>query len=169
MDAYREEAGRDADIIFLQNHGVFVGAESPQAMDSRYSYIMDTIRVKVAREPEPEADIKRMLKDRDSFAALDGAFTPDHIVYAGARPLFVENEAAIPEKPPKVVAIQGGGVRTFAPTEKAAVLAGELFRDAVKVSVYSENFGGPRFMDKEQVDFICNWEVERYRSSVSTK
>jgi hypothetical protein len=37
----------------------------------------------------------------------------------------------------------------------------------VKVAVYTESFGGPLFMPPDQIAFINNWEVERYRSKVS--
>jgi hypothetical protein len=39
----------------------------------------------------------------------------------------------------------------------------------VKIAVYSESFGGPCFMPQAKIDFINNWEVERYRSSVSAE
>ncbi|GAH95603.1 unnamed protein product, partial [marine sediment metagenome] len=42
-----------------------------------------------------------------------------------------------------------------------------LFLDALKIAVYTESFGGYRFMDKEQIDFIKNWKVEKFRSKVS--
>jgi len=42
-----------------------------------------------------------------------------------------------------------------------------LFRDSVAISVYTESFGGPLFMDEPMIDFIRNWEVEKYRSKVS--
>jgi hypothetical protein len=44
-----------------------------------------------------------------------------------------------------------------------------LFLDTVSIAVYTESFGGPRFMDDAMIDFIRNWEVEKYRSSVAAK
>lgn len=41
-----------------------------------------------------------------------------------------------------------------------------LFFDALKIAVYTENFGSHRFMDKEQVGFIKKWEVEKFGSKV---
>ena len=52
--------------------------------------------------------------------------------------------------------------------ESSAGLAVDLFRDAVKVAIYTKAFGGPSYMSSDQVDFINTWEVERYRSKVST-
>jgi len=61
------------------------------------------------------------------------------------------------------------GIFAAAATEKAANIALDLFRDSVKVAIYAESFGGPLFMTADKIDFINNWEVERFRSSVSTK
>ena len=38
--------------------------------------------------------------------------------------------------------------------------------DAIKIAVFSESFGGPLPMAEDQIFFILDWEVERYRSSV---
>jgi rhamnose utilization protein RhaD (predicted bifunctional aldolase and dehydrogenase) len=129
------------------------------------------------RNPE----IAGFIKDEKSFYPLSSAFTPDHIVYAGSEPLYIK-ESAIKEDAglekawqerlektgllPKTVAFQGLGVFGLGNSEKAAQTATELFVDALKVAVYSESFGGPRFMGEDQIRFINNWEVERYRSKV---
>jgi rhamnose utilization protein RhaD (predicted bifunctional aldolase and dehydrogenase) len=68
---------------------------------------------------------------------------------------------------PKIAAVRGLGVFGIGNTGKTAGLALELFTDAVKVAVYTEAFGGVRFMPPDQVDFINNWEVEQYRSKVA--
>jgi rhamnose utilization protein RhaD (predicted bifunctional aldolase and dehydrogenase) len=119
--------------------------------------------------------------DRAAFYPVSSAFTPDHIVYAGSDPLFVESGDAAALRTawkdftarygriPKTAAVQGLGVFGIGPTEKAARLALELFADAVKVAYYAAAFGGVRFMTRDQIDFINNWEVERYRSNVSGK
>jgi rhamnose utilization protein RhaD (predicted bifunctional aldolase and dehydrogenase) len=129
--------------------------------------------VSFARNPE----IAGFAKDEKSFYPLSSAFTPDHIVYAGSEPLFVKEGVPLQEVwkerlektglIPKTVAFQGLGVFGLGNSEKAAHTATELFIDALKVAVYSESFGGPLFMSKEQIRFINNWEVERYRSNVS--
>ena len=125
-------------------------------------------------------EIAELVKDRASFAPVSSAFTPDHIVYAGSEPLFTEvnTRAGIQDglkeyinktgRAPKIVAVQGLGIFGVGATEKAAHLACELFRDSIKVAVYSQYFGGPLFMAKDKIDFINNWEVERYRANVST-
>jgi len=127
------------------------------------------------------AEISALTKDRSSFAPVCSAFTPDHIVYAGSNPLF--SEAATADeirgdweshvqktgRSPKIIGVKGLGVFSAAVTEKAAQLALDLFKDAVKVAVYAESFGGGSFMLQDKIDFINNWEVERFRSAVSIK
>jgi hypothetical protein len=44
-----------------------------------------------------------------------------------------------------------------------------LFLDTLKVATFVESFGGPRFMDDDQIEFIRNWEVESYRSKLLEK
>jgi rhamnose utilization protein RhaD (predicted bifunctional aldolase and dehydrogenase) len=126
-------------------------------------------------------EISALIKNREAFYPVSSAFTPDHIVYAGSDPLFTDagTEVAGREawknhidkfgKPPKIAALRGMGVFGLGPTEKAATLALELFVDAVKVAVYSESFGGPLFMSQDKIDFINNWEVEQFRTSVAIK
>jgi rhamnose utilization protein RhaD (predicted bifunctional aldolase and dehydrogenase) len=202
--------GRPAAIIFLQNHGVFVGADSPDGIKEIYGEIMRKIGGRIKRSPDflneigekgNSAEIGRMLstlaggaaiflgnneitalvKDRASFRPVSSAFSPDHIVYAGSDPLFTgsNTDAALREawkkhtektgRAPKIVAVQGLGIFGTGPSEKTAALALELFRDAIRVAVYAESFGGPRFMTQDQIDFINNWEAERFRSSVSVQ
>ncbi len=51
---------------------------------------------------------------------------------------------------------------------KAARLAAELFYDQVRLIYYTHNFGGPNPLPEDFVSFIENWEIENYRSKVST-
>jgi rhamnose utilization protein RhaD (predicted bifunctional aldolase and dehydrogenase) len=227
MDKYRVAHNKPVSIIFLQNHGVFVGDNSINGIKDIYSSIMDKISALIKRWPlfsdevriSNDAGINRLkdtlanlaggaavfmrskeidalVKDRLSFSSVSSAFTPDHIVYAGSNPLFVElglgtsdqypsnQEAAhinaelieawnkhVKEigMNPKIIAIQGMGVFGAAATERAANLALDLWRDAARIAAYSESFGGPLFMTPDKIHFINNWEVERFRVSVSTK
>lgn len=222
-------------IVFLQNHGIFVAADSVQEVDKIYSMVFDRIRSRIARTPDfsaPEStvlekstnalfdeaaklkdalakaashyvespciefetnkEILRHAASASDFASLNGAFSPDHIVYAGARPLYIPHTIldAIQEGAktdtvqtalakqidsfiaqegtyPHVIVVQDVGAFGLAKNTKAAQLALMLFNDAIKVSVYSMNFGGPHFMGAADVDFIKKWEVEQYRSTVS--
>jgi rhamnose utilization protein RhaD (predicted bifunctional aldolase and dehydrogenase) len=125
-----------------------------------------------------DAEILRRVASRESFAPLASAFTPDHIVYAGHEFLLSEGGAqgiagAWAEflgrngVPPRIIAVAGLGAFSCAASHEAAESALLLFVDACKVAAYAESFGGASHMTKEKIDFIRNWEVEKYRSSVS--
>ncbi|MCR5485676.1 MAG: class II aldolase/adducin family protein [Clostridiales bacterium] len=101
-------------------------------------------------------------------------FTPDHIVYCKANPLFVESFDALRDGfegyktkygyPPKIVMVKGMGFFAVGESEKKAETARLLFIDAMKIAVYSRSFGGRLPMTDGLTDFIINWEVESYRS-----
>jgi rhamnose utilization protein RhaD (predicted bifunctional aldolase and dehydrogenase) len=115
---------------------------------------------------------------REAFAPLSSAFTPDHIVYAGHEFLLAsEGISSLPAAwseyaarngaPPRIVLIPRLGAFACARGPSAAEAAMLLYTDAVKVAAFSESFGGASHMTARQIDFIRDWEVERYRSSVS--
>ena len=123
------------------------------------------------------AELAGFLSDEEHAAPISSAFTPDHIVYSGFRPLWVPETvfdgsvsfrdlyaayAAESGTAPKSVLVQHTGVFTYGETALALLL------DTVKVAVYAESFGGALFMSAEQVDFIRTWEVEQYRAAVGT-
>ncbi len=186
-------------IIFLENHGIFVGADSIEGIEKIYDRVMTTIERALVRRPDFSAvsydegeaasitsvlekvggqmvhfrtnkEIGSFLADASSFGAIHSSFTPDHIVYAGFKPLWIERgddvEAAYRTfeeqhgERAKIICVQGLGV--FSIGEKPL----PLFEDTVAIAVYSESFGGPKFMTGEMIDFIRNWEVERYRARI---
>jgi len=210
LAAHNKKHGKFAQLIFLQNHGVFAGADSADEIKKLYDEIMAKLNALITQRPDFSDEargtdsfgeiiktleelsggtavyaqgsaIASFVKSRESFAPVSSAFTPDHIVYAGSSPLFTEAQNAEGirkawkshvEKTginPKIIAVQNTGVFGAAAAEKAANMALDLFRDTIKVAIYSESFGGPLFMTADKIDFINNWEVERFRASVSTK
>jgi rhamnose utilization protein RhaD (predicted bifunctional aldolase and dehydrogenase) len=115
---------------------------------------------------------------REAFAPLASAFTPDHIVYAGHEFLLADRGALgiaggwadFLERngvPPRIIVVPGLGAFSCARSEGGADAAMLLYVDALKVAAYAESFGGALHMTKEKIDFIRNWEVEKYRSTVS--
>jgi len=214
MAAYYQKHRKNTSIILLQNHGVFVGADTKEGIGAIYDDIMSKIKRMIKREPDFSDEMRTadggssenlvneiiktlselagfsafmqsgetasFIKSSESFYPVSSAFTPDHIVYAGSDPLFTEasTAAAVSDewnerarktgRNPKIVAVRNLGVFSAAATEKAADFALDLFKDSVKVALYTESFGGPLFMTADKIDFINNWEVERFRSSVST-
>lgn len=209
QEGYKKQFGNPPSMIFLQNHGVFVAADTIEEIDRIYAQIMEKLNHSIIRKPnftEVKVDNERLeevqksmkifygekneyplianreisnrLVDQKSFSSIASAYTPDHIVYSGFMPLWVDESVFEDENPAeaivnlvkgyesengvpaKVIAVQNTAV--FATSEAAM----ELFIDTVKVSVFTESFGGPRFMDDDQIQFIRTWEVEQYRSKM---
>ena len=68
---------------------------------------------------------------------------------------------------PKVIVFENGPIIGIEESQKSAELVLDVFEDAMKISFYSNYFGGPNFMTEKQITFIENWEVENYRLKVS--
>jgi rhamnose utilization protein RhaD (predicted bifunctional aldolase and dehydrogenase) len=133
-----------------------------------------------------DAETNLRSASREAFAPLSSAFSPDHIVYAGhefalalgrapgmaAAPTDIETAwkdySARNGAAPRIVVAAGLGAFACAKGASSADTSLMLYVDACKVAAYAESFGGASHMTKEKIDFIRNWEVEKYRSSVST-
>lgn len=123
------------------------------------------------------AELLSRAASAETTAPLLEPFSPDHIVYAGHAPLYVEESGEAADLferaakahgvPPKSVVVRGLGLFTLGTSHKVAETARMLFRDAVKIASYAESFGGPKAMAPEEVAFIRGWEVERFRANVS--
>ena len=128
-------------------------------------------------------ELLNLSADASTFAPVSSSYTPDHIVYCGHKALFVESGGMTPSAflplvegflrsegvLPKTIVVSGVGVFGCGRTGKGAENAVQLFNDAVRVAVYAESFGGYQFMTPDQIAFIRGWEVENYRSEVSTQ
>lgn len=80
--AYRNETGRDAELVFLQNHGVFFAAENVEGLDALVESTMEKIDAELRVRPEFEeaetdretaaaiAPVLRMLYDAEGHAAV---------------------------------------------------------------------------------------------------
>jgi rhamnose utilization protein RhaD (predicted bifunctional aldolase and dehydrogenase) len=118
--------------------------------------------------------ILEFVSSPDSFKPLMKSFTPDHIVYCKGEPLFLEQNADIYAElskfsaengyRPGIVVIRGLGFLAIGKTRKETERALMLFKDAIKIAVYAESFGGVNPLDDEFTEFILNWEAEMYRN-----
>jgi rhamnose utilization protein RhaD (predicted bifunctional aldolase and dehydrogenase) len=208
--AFKEKKGYSPKMIFLENHGVFVAADSTEEIRSIYSTIMrkldSRILVKLPSDLYKPLEsvlidkvkelntafaklsaiginsdlIQHFVKDWNSFSKASISFTPDDIVYCKAHYLFLHKQTNESERIdyakkriteyiskygylPKVIGIEGEGVIAVEDNVKSIENVLEVFTNILRISFLSENFGGPKFMTNEQIEFIDNWEVENYR------
>ncbi|HJX71677.1 MAG TPA: SDR family NAD(P)-dependent oxidoreductase [Bacteroidales bacterium] len=216
ISKYHDEKGKDPQIIFLENHGVFVSGNTIEEIREIYRDIEKRIRKVITADPvrdELEIDasakeilpavrmlmtdekpvilkvryntlIEKFIESQNAFFKISLPFTPDIIVYCKAKYLFVETKGTAEsiisrfkaqlerfrhefKYSPKVILIKGIGLVACEENSRSAETVLDVYEDLMKISFYTEYFGGPRFMTCYQIDFIDTWEVENYRRKVS--
>lgn len=186
-------------LVLLQNHGVFVAADTPDEIRVLYRHLMDTLRMAYEQRgvrpvwipPPPiapfEADALRAAlrdalgPDGDAsviaglFEVAAGPLSPDHIVYARSFPMtgpVTAANAAVYRAQhgfPPRVVVTPTAVVGIGPKPRVAELAMELAQDGAFVVRLTAAFGGPRYLDDAARRFIEQWEVESYRQSVAAQ
>lgn len=188
---YRSENGHEPELLLLQNHGIFIAADTAEEIRTLYGRVMDTLSNEYAKagisetlaiadateDPDTEEVIRNIFGDDAEYVASCGLFayvpgpiSPDHLVYSKAfpftRPLNMENiEDYKSERgyAPKVI-VAGDHVYGIGNSQKNAELALELAQDGALVMQLAKAFGGINYMTDAQREFIENWEVESYRA-----
>jgi rhamnose utilization protein RhaD (predicted bifunctional aldolase and dehydrogenase) len=113
MDAYKVANGRDVNLLFLQNHGIFFAGDTTEEVGALAEGTMAALNAAIQRHPNldpAESDPEKVAAVRAKLAALygEGSFveflnnkeilrydpatkslSPDHIVYAKAKQLAV--------------------------------------------------------------------------------
>lgn len=195
LSAYKNENGCDANLLFLQNHGVFFAADTIDGIDALVSSVMNSLNeyaVKAVCEYRnhlckamseiTKAPCAEYLFDSDvkSFDPDNNSPTPDHIVYCKAKYIVIgasdgaselDSKVKAFEKAngymPRVAVVKGDGAVVLGADNKQLDTVKKVFLDQVKVYHASCAFGGYLGMSDDLVDFIVNWEVESYRSKVN--
>ncbi len=63
VKAYRKERGCEPKVIFLQNHGIFVGADSTEEIEKIYDGVLTVLEKQVQALPEGDAPICECVSD----------------------------------------------------------------------------------------------------------
>jgi NAD(P)-dependent dehydrogenase (short-subunit alcohol dehydrogenase family)/rhamnose utilization protein RhaD (predicted bifunctional aldolase and dehydrogenase) len=153
---YKNSNGSEPRVIFLQNHGVFVGGDNVDEIDAVYSAIMAKLDAHyTASGCEDEliigeldrtcalanAPVLRSLLGDESpvtitvqapFAVADGPLTPDHVVYAKSFALITDEIS--PKVIEEFVATHGYKPKVVAVPGKAVFCAGATIKDATTVA-----------------------------------
>ncbi len=200
MAEYKTSCGRDAQVLLLQNHGVFFAADNAGTLGELLEGMLDTLCAQYKALPDLSpaasedaalgaelaalyggvyrfngcAEAVRFSESPASMAPLMKPFSPDHIVYCKAFPLYIMRGADVEKAfadfcaqygyAPKLCYVQGGGFYALGETDKQAATTELLALDAVKIAVFSRAFGGALPQTDALTDFIVNWEVEAYRA-----
>jgi NAD(P)-dependent dehydrogenase (short-subunit alcohol dehydrogenase family)/rhamnose utilization protein RhaD (predicted bifunctional aldolase and dehydrogenase) len=216
IESYRQQHNHDPKLIFIQNHGLFVSADTPNEIRQLYDEVMNSLEKQVASSPDTteqpvngnitdilpairmmlsqdglkvlkirnNALIESYLQNEQAFKKISAPFTPDIIVFCKSHYLYI-NEENDPQKIlqtfqkklkafqdaygdiPKIILIKHLGIISVDEQARSAETVLDIYEDLIKISHYSENFGGPNFMNKEQISFIENWEAEKYRHKLA--
>lgn len=63
IKAYKAEKGKEPQVIFLQNHGIFVGGDTTAEIEGIYSEVLGKLEAKVAALPEGDTAISETVTD----------------------------------------------------------------------------------------------------------
>jgi rhamnose utilization protein RhaD (predicted bifunctional aldolase and dehydrogenase) len=190
IEQYKAANGSEPALLVLQNHGIFISADTPEEIRTLYSRVMDTLDAEFdkaaipralsiaegAVAPETEAQLKAVfgadaacVASSGRFDVASGPITPDHLVYSKAFPfcaeLTGENVQAYKSErgyAPKVV-VAGDQVYGLGNTQKNADLALELAQDGALVMQLSEAFGGINYMTDIQRELHDRYPARVYR------
>jgi len=191
---YKAANGEEPKLLFLENHGVFVCADTPEEIRAIYGRVMNTLARVYAEqgvnanvpkgEPPQEALVARWrtvlaealdyeaaaVVATGRFQVANGPLSPDHIVYAKSHPfdgvLTVENLRAFKAARGYAprIVLTDHAVLAVGTTEKNAKLALTLAMDGAIVRRLTRAFGGMQLLGDASREFIENWEVEAYRA-----
>ncbi|HOP10770.1 MAG TPA: SDR family NAD(P)-dependent oxidoreductase [Oscillospiraceae bacterium] len=209
IKAFAEKNGKNPDYILLENHGIFLGGESEDELDRKFSDFLSVLRTAIVKKPDfskisfdletaamlgaairgitggdgfavfcTDFEIAKFVQNKAEFSKIYTSFSPDHMVYCKGETVFCAPDADSLSKAigdyqkrtngmPKIVGVEGLGYYAIGPTKKEADIAAAVFKDAIKVAVFAENFGGGKPLPEELILAISGWEVERYRKSVA--
>ena len=202
---YKSKYGKDPQMIFLENHGVFVAADTIEDINKLYDNIVNRISsmIRILPDQSPveynkqealevesllmengcnvvehmiNGEIKKLTTDETAFLPVSSVYTPDHMVYCGSDTIFTNSKVDLAKEletlqdncksMPKLIAVKGLGVFACGNNSKSVKTTAMLFLDTVKIAVYTRSFGQFQFLSSEMIDFIGNWEAEKYRGSI---
>ena len=182
-------AGGDASIVFLQNHGVVIGAASPAEVMTILAALIDALRcAPVVTQPPrvppaqfrigettytPLADVhvQQLATDASLFARLPSqwALYPDHVVFLGAHPSVVDDLAGLEQ-----AIAQGQGAPELVFVRGLGVFAQPGFSNAKQVQLrcyfdvlVRQGDAPVRTLSDTDIGELLNWDAEQYRMSLS--
>ena len=158
VENHSKKHGELPQIVWLQNHGIFVAADSEDEIRDLYRGVFDRLGAALGERPEQgtrefsgaeigglldrvqraipgcasvmfsNSDIDARVSSRQSFAELELSPTPDHIVYSGHRPLWVSEESSLENEIREFLETEGYPPRIIAVRGRGVIAAHESAR-----------------------------------------
>jgi len=183
-------AANDANVVFLQNHGVVIGAESPAAVEAILDQLVTALRTApmpplagvlppgpievdaAIFEPVADPNIQRLAFDARLFARLASqwALYPDHVVFLGAFPHVFDDLAALEaaleraQENVELVFVRGVGVFATPGFTKAKQVQLRCYFD---VLVRQSDTDRVTTLGASDIGELLNWDAEQYRMRLS--
>lgn len=80
MTQYKAATGKDADIILLANHGIFIADNTVDGLDEKLFSVMSAIRSEIKREPDTDVGIFDGEKSSDIFNEILSVYGEDCVI-----------------------------------------------------------------------------------------
>ncbi len=91
LTEHKTETGKDAEVVFLQNHGIFFAADDKESLDSLVSGVMDKIAAKLSVKP----DFSEAETDRTAAAKIAPAIRMAYDENGAAAVVFTANKTVL--------------------------------------------------------------------------
>lgn len=168
MAAYKKARGTDPKVIFLQNHGVFAGADTDTEINAIYDNIMSTLKAAYAKagiavelkRSEPDFEASKLIAPKlrtilgagegeavrrkfitwaGEFEVTGGPLSPDHIVYAKSFPMVSDD----PKKEDVDAYVKANGFKPLVVSVpgKGVFCAGDTLKGASTVAALAADAG----------------------------
>ncbi|MFN3233807.1 MAG: class II aldolase/adducin family protein [Gammaproteobacteria bacterium] len=184
----------DADILFLANHGVVIGAGSIQQaweklnqletlLEQPSRALSDTTQLtnlpkteQFERKMPNHSIIHQLATDPTCFKFIQkGAVYPDHVVFLGKFPCVVKKGESFSQvvdgytkiynKPPDYVVIEQKGVVL---NQQASQSLEEMLWCQAMLLSKLHGHEKIRYLTEDEMNALINWDAEKYRASIQS-
>lgn len=193
MEIFKQEYKKDADIVFLQNHGLIVSADSVNEVEETTDRVVDKIdnfmnfdfkRYKLTNKISSlvaNGDIAYLSEDiylneilkKESELFHKTPFCPDQMVFCLSDILKIkslDDEKAVSDfkikhrNSPKVIVFEGK-IFFMGTTVKKCTETQEVFKSHLLVlsNILTQN---QNLLSKSELEYLANWEAEKYRQKL---
>lgn len=180
-----------ADVIFLQNHGIIVGASSTEEVEKILTKVLTgltmsytepelierditpvTVNGSVIYVPIQNTKLQQLALNTQLFRQLseNWAMYPDHVVFLGAEPFTYDNldelyQLEETQQPlPQLIFIKDVGV--FSKDEVTPAIMEQLDCFYEILTRQNEDYK-VNTLTSQQIGHLLNWEAEEYRKKIS--
>ena len=168
-------------VVFLQNHGVVIGADDVAGVDALLAVLTQALRSPVvaghgiqpaalpsaSHHPLDDVELHRLVQDPLLHARLGTgwALFPDHVVFLGARAHTATAESVRGARAlPDLIFVEGQGVYATAGVSAAKRLQLRCYFD-VLVRQRPEHILST--LAAAEIGALLNWDAEQYRMNLS--